>query len=177
MCGRFALFSSPARIKNHFATSNELMLEPRFNIAPTQTVPVIKTDQTGKRILTLARWGLIPSWVDDPEEMQQPINAKAETAAIKPMFRHAYRSSRVLVPADAFYEWSARDGKQPFLVKMKDEMALESQASRPKCRPRQIGKESAAAGTCPCILTKKRYCLSAFSALALFPSSINSLTL
>lgn len=121
MCGRFALFSSPARIKNHFATYNELMLEPRFNIAPAQTVPVIKTDATGQRIITLARWGLIPSWVEDPEEMQQPINAKAETAAIKPMFRHAYRSSRVLVPADAFYEWSVRDGKQPFLVKMKDD--------------------------------------------------------
>lgn len=121
MSGRFALFSSPARIKNHFATINELMLEPRFNIAPAQMLPVIKTDKAGKRNITLARWGFIPSWVEDPEEMQQPFNAKAETAAIKPMFRHAYRTSRVLIPADAFYEWSARDGKQPFLVKLKDD--------------------------------------------------------
>lgn len=121
MCGRFALFSSPARIKNHFATFNELALEPRFNIAPAQTVPVIKTDAAGNRILIHARWGLIPSWVEDPENIQHPINAKAETAAIKPMFRHAYRSSRVLIPADAFYEWSQRDGKQPFLIRLKDD--------------------------------------------------------
>jgi putative SOS response-associated peptidase YedK len=120
MSGRFALFSSPARIRNHFATSDELMLKPRFNIAPAQSVPVIKADAAGRRVIMLARWGLIPSWVEDPEEMQQPINAKAETAAIKPMYRHAYRTSRVLIPADAFYEWSPRDGKQPFLIKLKD---------------------------------------------------------
>lgn len=121
MCERFALFSSPARIKKHFAIDDELILEPHFNIAPAQTVPVIRTDETGNRIFTLARWGLIPSWVEDPDEIEQPFNAKTETAAIKPMFRHAYRTSRVLIPADAFYEWSARDGKQPFLIKLKDD--------------------------------------------------------
>lgn len=121
MCERFALFSSPARIKNHFAIADELILKPRFNITPAQTVPVIQTDETGKRIFTLARWGLIPSWVEDPDEIEQPIIAKTETAAIKPMFRHAYRTSRVLIPADAFYEWSARDGKQPFLIKLKED--------------------------------------------------------
>ena len=120
MCGRYALNSTPARLKNHFATTNELDLKPRFNIAPTQIVPVVRLDETGQRVLTLARWGLIPSWVKDPEELQQPINAKAETAAIKPMFRHAYRKSRVLVPADAFYEWVTKNGKQPYLIKLRD---------------------------------------------------------
>jgi len=119
MCGRFALYSSPEKIKTHFATVNELDQEPRFNIAPMQTVPVIRTDKTGKRVCTLARWGLIPSWVLDTDEMQQPINAKAETAAIKPMFRHAYRNSRILIPADAFYEWAPRNGKQPYLIKLR----------------------------------------------------------
>lgn len=121
MCGRFALFSSSGRIKTHFATVGELDFVPSFNIAPSQTVPVIREDETGQRILTFARWGLIPSWVNDTDEMQKPINAKAETAAIKPMFHHAYRSSRILVPADAFYEWAPRDGKQPFLFKMRDD--------------------------------------------------------
>jgi putative SOS response-associated peptidase YedK len=121
MCGRFALYSSPARIKNHFATTNDLNIEPHFNISPSQTVPVIRTDETYNRIFTPARWGLLPSWVEDPDEIQQPVNAKTETAAIKPMFRNAYRKSRVLVPADAFYEWTLRDGKQPYMVKLKDD--------------------------------------------------------
>ena len=120
MCGRFALYRSPARLKEHFAAANELDLKPRFNIAPTQTVPVVRPDETGNRVFTFARWGLIPSWVKDPEEIQHPINAKAETAAIKPMFRHAYRKSRVLIPADAFYEWTPKDGKQPYLVRLRD---------------------------------------------------------
>lgn len=121
MCGRFALFSSSGRIKTHFATVSELDFLPSFNIAPAQTVPVIREDETGQRIVTLARWGLIPSWVEDTNEVQQPINAKAETAAINPMFRHAYRHSRILIPADAFYEWAPRDGKQPFLFKLRDD--------------------------------------------------------
>lgn len=120
MCGRFALYSSPAKLKEYFATSNELDLKPRFNIAPTQTVPVIRLDESGKRVFTFARWGLIPSWVKDPVEIQHPINAKAETAAIKPMFRHAYRKSRVLVPADAFYEWAPKNGKQPYLIRLRN---------------------------------------------------------
>ena len=120
MCGRFALFSSPVKIMNHFATIDELNLEPRFNIAPSESVPIIRLDETGKRVCELARWGLIPSWVEDPDEIQHPVNAKAETAAIKPMFRHAYRTSRVLIPADAFYEWTTRNGKQPYLIKLKD---------------------------------------------------------
>lgn len=120
MCGRYALNSTPARLKERFATANELDLKPRFNIAPTQTVPVVRLDETGDRLLTLARWGLIPSWAKDPQEIRHPINAKAETAAIKPMFRHAYRKSRVLVPADAFYEWMPRNGKQPYLIRLRD---------------------------------------------------------
>jgi len=120
MCGRYALYGSPARFKEHFGTTNELDLKPRFNIAPTQTAPVVHLDETGNRVFTDARWGLIPSWVKDTQELQHPINAKAETAAIKPMFRHAYRTSRVLVPADAFYEWMPRNGKQPYLIRLRD---------------------------------------------------------
>lgn len=121
MCGRYAIYGSPAKLKEHFGTANELDLKPRFNIAPTQTVPVVCLDETGNRVFTFARWGLIPSWVKDPEDLQHPINAKVETAAIKPMFRHAFRKSRVLVPADAFYEWVPRNGKQPYLIRLRED--------------------------------------------------------
>jgi putative SOS response-associated peptidase YedK len=120
MCGRYALNRTPAELKEHFDAAIQLEMKPRFNIAPSQTVPVVRLDETGNRVFTLARWGLIPSWVKDPKVIQHPINAKAETAAIKPMFRHAYRKSRVLVPADAFYEWTPKDGKQPYLVRLRD---------------------------------------------------------
>ncbi|KXS31496.1 MAG: Uncharacterized protein AWT59_2363 [Candidatus Gallionella acididurans] len=120
MCGRFTINSSPAKLKEHFATAIEPDLKPRFNIAPSQTVPVVHLDESGNRVFTFAQWGLIPSWVKDPKKLQHPINAKAETAAIKPMFRHAYRKGRVLVPADGFYEWATKDGKQPYLIKLRD---------------------------------------------------------
>lgn len=122
MCGRYALYGSKTKIKEHFGTANALDLVPHYNITPTQIVPVVQINEAGQRVFRLARWGLIPSWVKDSSEIQHPINAKVETAAIKPMFRHAFRSSRVLVPAAAFYEWQAgADGKQPWLIHLKDE--------------------------------------------------------
>jgi putative SOS response-associated peptidase YedK len=98
-------------------------MAPRFNVAPSAVMPVIRQFE-GQRIFVPAKWGLVPSWAKDAEGVPKPINAKAETAAIKPMCRHAFRISRVLVPADAFYEWKAEDGgkKQPYLIRMRDEL-------------------------------------------------------
>ncbi len=122
MCGRYALYGPPAQLRQHFASGSELYLAPRFNIAPSQTVPIVRQSTAGQRDFVLAKWGLIPSWVKDPAELSQPINAKGETAAIKPMFRHAFRKSRVIVPADCFYEWKLIAGKkQPYLIRMRDE--------------------------------------------------------
>ncbi|MHB1247828.1 MAG: SOS response-associated peptidase [Polaromonas sp.] len=122
MCGRYALYGSKTKIKEHFGTANALDLAPHYNITPAQTVPVVQINEAGQRVFSLARWGLIPSWVKDSSEIQHPINAKVETAAIKPMFRHAFRSSRVLVPAAAFYEWQAIEvGKQPWLIHLKED--------------------------------------------------------
>jgi len=121
MCGRFTLNSPTAKLKEHFNSTNEPNVKPRFNIVPSQSVPIVRLDESGNREFTIASWGLIPTWVKDPKQIQHPINAKAETAAIKPMFRHAYRKSRVLVPADGFYEWAAKDGvKQPYLIRLRD---------------------------------------------------------
>jgi len=68
-------------------------------------VPIVRQLPDGKRDFLLAKWGLIPFWAKDPGQISHPLNAKAGTAAIKRMFRHAFRKSRVLVPADAFYEF------------------------------------------------------------------------
>jgi putative SOS response-associated peptidase YedK len=108
------------RLQEQFGTTNEMAITPHYNIAPSQSAPVVRMVE-GQRILVSARWGLMPSWAKEEDKLPQPINAKAETAAIKPMFRQAYRRSRVLVPADAFYEWKVVAGKkQPFLIHMKD---------------------------------------------------------
>lgn len=121
MCGRYALFSTPAHVREVFRTSNEFEFGPRYNIAPSQLAPVVCL-QEGQRVLMLAKWGLMPHWAKEGEKLPLPINAKAETAAIRPMFRQAFRRSRVLVPADAFYEWKVVDGrKQPNLIRLKDE--------------------------------------------------------
>lgn len=121
MCGRFVLKTPPAELIPRFGVAEGFEFRPHYNIAPTQTVPVVRQSSDGQRHVVMARWGLMPSWMKDPAEFNHPINAKAETAAIKPMFRHAFRKSRVLVPADAFYEWKVIDGKkQPYLIRMRD---------------------------------------------------------
>ena len=81
-------------------------LLPRYNIAPTQPVPVVRLDQaSGERGLALLQWGLIPSWADDPAIGNRLINARAETVAEKPAFRTAFKKRRCLVVADGFYEF------------------------------------------------------------------------
>ena len=95
---------------------------PRYNIAPTQPVLIIRQNpKEPRRKLSLVRWGLIPSWAKDASGAAMMINARSETAAIKPAFRDALKSRRCLVPADAFYEWQ-RTGKtkQPFCFEVNE---------------------------------------------------------
>jgi len=117
MCGRYRLSRRKQVVEEHFdAISGEEDWSPRFNIAPTQPIPVIRQNpREPVRELSLVRWGLIPSWAKDASAAARMINARAETAAAKPAFRDALKSRRCLVPADGFYEW-ARTGKakQPF---------------------------------------------------------------
>ena len=122
MCGRYALYGPQSRLREQFDFGFEEIDEAprdldRYNIAPTQTVLLLRTREDGVRELIHARWGLLPSWVKEPGRLAQPINAKIETAAEKPMFRHAFKKSRVLVPASGFYEWKSEgDHKQPFFI-------------------------------------------------------------
>lgn len=134
MCGRFTLRASPADLAQAFELFREEPLVPRYNIAPTQEVAVIRgpkpvsaeaTDspaETGSgRRLTMMRWGLIPSWAKDASGAAKLINARADTLAEKASFRTAFQRRRCLIPADGFYEWKALDRKsrQPFLIAMK----------------------------------------------------------
>jgi len=116
------MYGPHSRYRDQFGIRDDFDFAPRFNVAPSQILPVVQQNQSGTRHFVAVRWGLIPSWVKDPADLNKPINAKAETAAIKPMFRHAFRKNRILVPADAFYEWKVvAGGKQPYLIRMRDE--------------------------------------------------------
>lgn len=127
MCGRYTLKSDAAKLAEVFDARVEVALEPRYNIAPTQPVPVVRVfdegGAAGPRRLGLVRWGLVPSWADDVSIGNRMINARAETVASRPAFRAAVRYRRCLLPADGFYEWKKLDGrrKQPHLVRMADE--------------------------------------------------------
>jgi putative SOS response-associated peptidase YedK len=117
MCGRFTLRSSPKTVADAFGVPEEPTLFPRYNICPRQSVAVVRQKPQGDgRELAMVRWGLIPSWADDPKIGDRLINARSETAASKPSFRHAFRSRRCLIVADGFYEWQKLEGrKQPYL--------------------------------------------------------------
>jgi len=117
VCGRYALYGPHSRLREQFGVESA-DLEERYNIAPSQDAPIVRCGADGERELISARWGLLPSWVKEPGKLAQPINAKVETAGEKPMFRHAFKRSRVLVPASGFYEWVPVAGyKQPYFIR------------------------------------------------------------
>jgi putative SOS response-associated peptidase YedK len=116
MCGRYRLSRRKQLVEEYFDSTGEDDWSPRYNIAPTQPVPVIRQHpKEPVRRLSLMKWGLIPNWARDASIASGTINAKSETAATKPAFRDAMKSRRCLIPADGFYEWS-RTGKakQPY---------------------------------------------------------------
>lgn len=151
MCGRFTLRAPASIIAEQFSLLEAPMLESRFNIAPSQPVPVVLmmplADSEGgqshfrghnpsaegqipaaakigtvPRQLAMLRWGLIPSWAKDPAIGYRMINARSETIADKPAFRAALRRRRCLVVADGFYEWQrVEKRRQPWFIRMHDD--------------------------------------------------------
>jgi putative SOS response-associated peptidase YedK len=123
VCGRFSQSATPEAIAEAFGLAEVPVLAPRYNIAPSQPIPIIRLDPNDcERHLSMVRWGLVPSWTKDPKTTPHPINARVETAPEKPTFRDAFRRRRCLIPADGFYEWATRDSKkQPVRYTMKDE--------------------------------------------------------
>jgi putative SOS response-associated peptidase YedK len=122
MCGRYTLSTNAQVLADLFRLEEAPALPPRYNIAPTQEVAIVRSEgEPGLRRMALARWGLIPSWAKDREIGARMINARADTAAEKPAFRSAFKSRRCLIPADGFFEWQAREGrKQPHLIRRRD---------------------------------------------------------
>lgn len=119
MCGRFVAGRDPASVAAAFGIEEvpERALPPRFNIAPTQDVYIVRDHVDAddpdagadsiRRELAVARWGLIPSWAKDRAIGNRMINARAETVADKPAYRSSFAKRRCVVPADGFYEWQA----------------------------------------------------------------------
>jgi len=125
MCGRFALFSPATILAGHFGLSGMPDLAPRHNIAPSQPVAIIRQTPAGSRPLTLAHWGLVPSWSAEPKSHFSSFNARAETVAVKPAFRQAFRQRRCLIPADGYYEWQTEGKrKQPYFIFRQDREPL-----------------------------------------------------
>ena len=122
MCGRFTQRFSWREVHAFLRLGGgpAANLRPRYNLAPSQNAAVVRND-CGERRLSMLRWGLIPAWAKDPGIGHKLINARAETAAVKPSFRAAFPKRRCLVPADGFYEWR-REGsvRQPWLIARRD---------------------------------------------------------
>lgn len=121
MCGRYELSSHPAAIALAFGLPHPPDLTPRYNIAPTQQVPIVRLNAAGERELAQVRWGLVPRWAKDPAIGVRMINARGETLTIKSAYRNAYARHRCLLPVNGFYEWQMTPaGKQPLHIGMRD---------------------------------------------------------
>jgi putative SOS response-associated peptidase YedK len=120
MCGRYTLSLPAISIADLLELlSPDFDFEPRFNIAPTQRLPVVTS--AAPKELSLLRWGLVPSWAKDPGVGSKMINARAETLMEKPAFRQALAQRRCLVPVDGFYEWKSTPlGKVPHHIRRTD---------------------------------------------------------
>jgi putative SOS response-associated peptidase YedK len=123
MCGRFTIRTLASDIARQFGLLTVDELRPRYNVAPTQSVFAIREREApAGRELVEFRWGLVPSWADDPSIGSKMINARSETVATKPAYREAYRQRRCLIPADGFYEWDGYGrNKQPFFIYLRNE--------------------------------------------------------
>ena len=127
MCGRYAITLPPEAVRAYFGYPETPNFPPRYNIAPTQPIPIVLAEPHsggGRRHFRLVRWGFLPGFVKDPKDFPLIVNARAETLAEKPSYRAALKRRRCLVIADGFYEWrkaapvGGRAGaKRPYLIR------------------------------------------------------------
>jgi putative SOS response-associated peptidase YedK len=116
MCGRYTI-TGPDDIAERFKVTLPGPIEPNYNAAPSQDLPVITETGDGKK-LEIMRWGLIPVWAKDNKIGYKLINARAESVFDKPMWKKLVTSQRCLIPANGFYEWKKQSegGKQPYYI-------------------------------------------------------------
>jgi putative SOS response-associated peptidase YedK len=117
MCGRYTLVIEKDELAERFGCPTVVpVLTPRYNIAPTQMVPVVMADKGCNR-MSMMKWGLVPFWAKDQSLGSKMINARLESVAEKPAFKYALRQRRCLVPADGYYEWQkTAEGKRPLRI-------------------------------------------------------------
>ena len=126
MCGRYTISSSLVEIRDLFnidiGTSNIINIEPRYNVAPTNFVPVVHASNKRNELMSSC-WGLNIPWPYSNKKTGKLINARSETLHCKAAFREAFKYRRCLIPADGYYEWTTEDGriKQPWLIHPKYE--------------------------------------------------------
>ena len=121
MCGRYSLTTTEEALRSSFGYEGAPRnLRPRWNVAPTQEMPIIRRDPGGGLRLDMLVWGLVPYWAEDPSVGSRMINARGESVAEKPAYKQAYRQRRCLVPADGFYEWEEKGDKRPILFRAAD---------------------------------------------------------
>jgi putative SOS response-associated peptidase YedK len=142
MCGRYTL-GDPSPLKRRFGLEEfaETTITPRFNVAPSQDIPIVVQHSNGTRELRMAKWGFVPHFMDGkPGKRPPPINARAETLATSGMFRGSIAKGRCIIPADGFYEWKMIDpdtkNKQPMCIRLKDRRCSASRVST-RCRQRR----------------------------------------
>jgi len=120
MCGRYVVTTPGEVLAELFEIDEKPHLAPRYNVAPTQEVAIVRARAAGGREMALVHWGLIPHWAKERAIGNRLINARGETLAGKPSFRDSFKRRRCLIAADGFYEWQRLDGrKQPWLVRLR----------------------------------------------------------
>jgi putative SOS response-associated peptidase YedK len=126
MCGRFTLHTPEPLVRAAFqletgaARSSRHVLQPRYNIAPSQDIAIVRDTGNGSE-LVMVRWGLVPYWSKAPQTRYSTINARIESVAEKPAYRASFRRRRCLIPADGFYEWREVNGKKlPLYIRLRD---------------------------------------------------------
>jgi putative SOS response-associated peptidase YedK len=125
MCGRYAITLPKEAMIGLFDLADAPDLQPRYNVAPSQLIPVIAIGGDGARKAVMMRWGLHPMWMKEPPGAKSMINARSETAAEKPFFRAAFKKRRCLLAMDGYYEWHRAEGqKTPHFIHRKDRAPL-----------------------------------------------------
>jgi putative SOS response-associated peptidase YedK len=124
MCGRFVSSSPPDELAKYFDVEAvaEAVLEPNFNVAPSNDVYVV-VERGGIRRLDTFHWGLVPFWAKDPSVGNKMINARADTVTDKNTYKRAFTKRRCIIPVDGFYEWKKVPGhkaKQPYFIQRVD---------------------------------------------------------
>ena len=151
MCSRYSLTSPPEAVRAYFGYRDTPNFPARYNVAPTQAIPVVCLDKEGGRRFRLMRWGLLPSFVKDPKQFPTLINARSEEVLTKPSFRNAMRWRRCLIPADGFYEWTGpKSARRPFLLRPREPRLIAFAGLYERWRDGEGGEvDTVAILTCP----------------------------